>query len=322
MRRIKLVLSLFTFMNLLLAQPETTTNPGPPNPLLCTLACPRLESRTEKKPNRTRHTLGIGEEVKIIIKNLCGATVMWEITGNGVLIPSPNNQNTVSFQALWTPGEIRIIAHLTGLCQDCGGPNLNLEKVFDVIAPNDVYFDNNTYDVNFPQNIFHLKNRVSVGYFCDSYLMPPTVNFYNVRIKEGEAEGKYIGEYFNMPPVKHLANEYVKFTDIVFPGKGTLITIPDRVRLIHNCRNSISPVLYGKLTYVIPNYYENPKGGPSDKDKDVFLCYIEQSGENAGGTENSRYTLRKRNSENSKKVEDRTSLWPGVPSIYDSEICE
>lgn len=36
MRRIKLVISLFTFMNLLLAQPETTTNPGPPNPLLCT----------------------------------------------------------------------------------------------------------------------------------------------------------------------------------------------------------------------------------------------------------------------------------------------
>ena len=281
------------------------------------VACPRLESRTDKAPNRTRLILGIGEEVEVRIKNKCGATVFWEINGVGVLTSDPNDQSKVTFQAHWTPGELRITANLTGLCPDCGGPNSSVELVFQVIAPNGMFFDNNTANTTYPMNIYHLNNRVSAGYHSDSYLLPANVNFYNIRIREGHANGVINGPYFTGVPAPHLDNAYIGMTDVVHPTKGTYVGFADRIRLIHSCRDNINPELPGTISYDIPNYYENPIGPLPD----VWFINTLQRGNNVGGEANSTYIISKANSLNSTRVQNPTSIWPTIPTPFDGIIC-
>lgn len=279
---------------------DNLTNGGSTSGNIPVKACPKLESRTAKAPNQKRLIIGIGEEVEVRIKNKCGATVKWKITGVGTLTSDPNDQNQVSFQAHWNPGEIHITAYLTGLCSDCGGPISSIELVFQVIQPTGIFFDNSATEPHCP-GIYHYKFQPSAGYSADSYLQPATVNFYKVRIREEEAIGLPSGEYFSIPqniPL-HEANILTPCKDLVFPGKGTKVMIADNIYTNFRCRSDRDPNLQGKIEWNIPNLYRDEIGLV-----DIFFGYTLESGENLGGSSNPVFITSKVNSSNSTNLLD------------------
>lgn len=285
------------------------------------VACPRLESRTDKAPNRTRLILGIGEEVEVRIKNKCGATVFWEINGVGVLTSDPNDQSKVTFQAHWTPGELRITANLTGLCPDCGGPNSSVELVFQVIKPTGVFIEKiNTPITN--EIGMHEQYRVSAGFFANTYILPDNVNFYNVTFQEDNCAPSLVeGEYFLSPPVipsiNHIPALEVKASDMVHPNKGTLLPFPDKIEFKWKCRSDKDPALQGTYNYDIIQYFKDETANPNVW-QPIDILY--QYSTNLGGA-NSIYSVSKKSASNNSssfvnfRIDDPTTSFQLDPLL-------
>lgn len=258
-----------------------------------TVSCSKLVSAT-KKPlptNTARTKIGIGEEVLVGILYNCSNFTNWKISGPGVL--SNQTQNFCNFQAQWTPGKIKITAELNG-----GPPGCEfvcprtLELEFEVVAPNDMYFDNSSITPPCPGNP-HLQFWPSAGYFADNYLLPDDVNFYNVLIREKEAPINVSGIYFllGQPFNPHPANAYGRCTSIVVPGKGTKVLDEDHIYMEFYCRQHRDPFLPGTIWYNIDTEYRDLKNN-----MDIKFTTVLQAGENIGFSTNPKFTTSKRNS--------------------------
>lgn len=273
------------------------------NPVIC----PQIESRTFYPPNKTRTTLGIGEEVEIRIKDKCGATVLWEVRGEGKVIGNIHDQEKFFFQATWRPGRVSVYAKLTNLCSECPDDVLRID--FEVIAPSGIYFDDSAQHPYCP-GIHHYQFRPSGGYFADSYLLPDIVNFYNVAIKEGQVAGVATGSYFQNFSISipdHEANTYVPSLETVFRGKGTKIGLPDNIYVEFVCRSIRDPNLQGTIGWDIENFYWN-----ETDQVDVPFTHTLQQGENIGGSSDPKFIISKVNSSNFTHLLDPDRCTTGI----------
>lgn len=280
--------------------------------------CPRLESRTFKLPNRRRTTVGIGEQLEIRIRNLCDATTTWTIKGPGKIETIISNKEC-RIRALWEEGNITIKATLSNMNGDCAACANVLELKIKVIKPTGIFFDNNNIanQDSFPSTIRHRQYRPSGGYFSTNYLMPDSVNFYSLKIKEGYAESDAVGAYFDgIPgPGPHISNDFVGATDYVIKKKGTRIIKPDMIRVSLLCRNERDPVLYGNVVWPIKTYYASKE---TNQIIDSIIVY--QRATNSGGRANAEFLVGKANSGNKTLLEDPDAFWwPSVEAVLAQE---
>lgn len=259
-----------------------------------TKPCPELSSRTFQAPNRERLTIGIGEEVEVRIKNRCGATVRWEIEGQGK--KRGENNRTFTFQAGWTPGKIKVKATLYNLDGDCSSCNRNLVLEFEVVAPNGIYIERIPTPITGEEGI-HEQYRVSCGYLANIYILPDNVNFYNVTFQEGtcmpsRVDGPY---HAGRPLALHVPADPTEATKFVSPGKGTQLKNPDEIYFGFDCRARTNPSLEGVYNYEIDQFYLNKDITAFDDWKRFEILY--QFSSNLGG-ENSIFGVSKKSATN------------------------
>ena len=220
-------------------------------------SCPEIKSATFKAPNHTRTIIGIGEEVRISVKNRCGSTVDWTLTGGGTILAQGSSE--LEFQAGWEASTITLTATLININSECSSCQTSFTIDYDVILPNKIVYERvNTPITN--EVGMHVQNYVSGGYFAAKYILPDNVNFYNCRISEEDClPYQNDGDYHDLPPATpdmyHNASpDKVEMTDQVYPGKGTLCEMNDLIWFIFWCRGQKNPKYSGEYNYQIKQF--------------------------------------------------------------------
>jgi hypothetical protein len=175
--------------------------------------------------DRSRKTIGVGEEVRLSLLPADIGTVTWSIrSGSGQL--SHHMGDSVTFTA-------PAYADTATVTASAGGGECEVE--FEVIEPSGFIFEN--IDVSSdPYSETHwpipTENWLLLKYHADMYLQPDTVNFYRVRLYEG-ASDPYATGYFTlyrhgMQP--HKPNGPHPMEDnVVVAGKGTRCKHSDEI---------------------------------------------------------------------------------------------
>lgn len=123
---------------------------------------------------RSRRLLGVGEEDNISVTPLTG-TVAWRLEGPGAL---SFTSHTAKFEAGDVASEATVFATLTA---SSGQPSATCSVKFTVIPPSDVEM------VRLPgKPEYHEQDRPSAGVCTQVYILPRTVCFYRISIREGE----------------------------------------------------------------------------------------------------------------------------------------
>jgi len=224
------------------------------------VSCPEIKSATFKAPNHTRTTIGIGEEVEVKVRNLCGSTVNWSLTGGGTIMAQ--GPKKLEFQAGYVASTITLTATLTNINSSCSSCQTSFTIVYDVILPNKIVYERvNTPITN--EVGMHVQNYVSGGYFAANYILPDNVNFYKCKIFETDCfPYQNDGDYHDLPPATpdmyHNAAEVpAPMTDQVYPGKGTLCEVNDVIWFQFWCRGQKNPKYSGEYNYQIEQFVQD-----------------------------------------------------------------
>ena len=137
-----------------------------------------------------------------------------------------------------------------------GGGDCSVD--FSVIEPSSFTFENTSLvppELHLPTPT---EDWMHIHYYADMYLCPDTVNFYNVRLYEGESDPFPVG-YFTLyrhGMQKHQSNGPHNMTATVVPGKGTLCVKSDEIMgIVELNHGPIDGFLYWDLLWEfdIPN---------------------------------------------------------------------
>ncbi len=189
-----------------------------------TLALLKIETQTvaTQPADRTRKTVGVGEEVNLTLLPPGLGLITWNIpSGSGCLSHYFSN-GSILFTAPGEASDTTVTASVLG-----GG----CEVEFEIIEPTAFIFENTSLvppELHLP---IPTENWLHIRYYADMYLSPDTVNFYNSRLFEGESD-PYPAGYFTLyrhGMQKHNANGPHPMTSSIVPGKGTLCSSSDMV---------------------------------------------------------------------------------------------
>jgi len=189
-----------------------------------TLALLKIETQTvaTQPADRTRKTVGVGEEVNLTLLPPGLGLITWNIpSGSGCLSHYFSN-GSILFTAPGEASDTTVTASVLG-----GG----CEVEFEIIEPTAFILENTSLvppELHLP---IPTENWLHIRYYADMYLSPDTVNFYNSRLFEGESD-PYPAGYFTLyrhGMQKHNANGPHPMTSSIVPGKGTLCSSSDMV---------------------------------------------------------------------------------------------
>lgn len=154
--------------------------------------------------DRTRKTIGIGEEVRLTVMGNT-TPILWDKT-NGTL--SGASGNVVLLTAPEVPCVLVVTAKFNGAIY---------EVTFNVIQPDTISFQyRSTLSLTLPPSCYGLKIS------SDIYIKPDTVNFYNLLLYESESDVFDVkGGYQCEPLQKHEANGPHPMMRVIVPGLGT-----------------------------------------------------------------------------------------------------
>lgn len=192
---------------------------------------------------QTRTLIGVGEQV-VLTYSAGTATWSYEMypdytggllsptTGKNVLLTAPDTAQTV----VVTAGAATI--------------------VFNVIPPSGIHMD------RLGGGISHTVNRPNMGIQASKFLLPDTVNFYNVQYHELEVPRHATG-IFDCPtdPGHHPNPLPIRMLNVVVPGKGTQANAIDCLYSGYCPDKPLTPWSVGSKTFAIPYEY-NVGGGP------------------------------------------------------------
>jgi hypothetical protein len=197
---------------------------------------PKLTSKTvAPAPGpRTRTTIGVGEEVTLTHSP---GSVAWSTTG-GTLSAAAGKAATLT-----APDTAQTVTVTGG----------TLTLAFTVIAPSGVHMDRYLHT-----KIKHTKDRPDSGIQTQFYLLPDTVNFYNVQFHEVDVGAVCSGVYTPFNGVGHdPAPATLTLSKTVVKGKGTKANAMDEV--YSGDPGTAPPFTPGSIVYSIP--YEYKVGG-------------------------------------------------------------
>ena len=124
----------------------------------------KLTSETELPPNKTRTTIGAGENFTV----KANTEVKWMLLGDvDVISESPTS---IELAAKDTAGSIAVSA-----VSSTGSDRI----VFNIITPTRIHFEKDT--------VMHKQNTLGAGFIACMKLLPENVNFSNIRISELES---------------------------------------------------------------------------------------------------------------------------------------
>lgn len=185
--------------------------------------------------DRNRTTIGVGETVTVTANQ----PVTWEVRGS-LLSKVQKTASSIRFTASDQVGNITITAKTV----DCG---ISQSIQFSVIAPSGIKF--------VKKQELHVQNILDAGFIAHLYLLPDTVNFYNVQIRELDSPAIASGSSYRMNGRKHgnYQNGHSNWmTAISYKEQiGTLMDADDFVyyHLDLYCQKAILP---GTVLYRIP----------------------------------------------------------------------
>ena len=182
-----------------------------------TLALLKIETQTvaTQPADRTRKTVGVGEEVNLTLLPPGLGLITWNIpSGSGCLSHYFSN-GSILFTAPGEASDTTVTASVLG-----GG----CEVEFEIIEPTDVFFENMAVSLHGgapPDQKYYM-----ISYYADVYILPDTVNFYNISVCEGYAQTQTEPGYFrDYPPPAHTSWEdsprQINSMTVV-AGKGTM----------------------------------------------------------------------------------------------------
>ncbi len=198
--------------------------------------------------NRERATIGVAEDVDISVLPSSLGSYTWQITSGGTL--SENSGATTQL----TAGNIAATATVTLKLGSRTLTNIS----YNIITPTGVYFEkSNLYEGDW------VGLYPVVKLFTRIYLLPETVNFSNVRIKEGFDEADREGFFDNIiydSGSDHQAWSYTAPVSNPTAGKGSILLNPNDTSLAFNDEAS-NLLLYsnygngGTFLWQIPYHY-------------------------------------------------------------------
>ena len=176
-------------------------------------ACPTCSITTETvatlPPDRARHRIGVGEEVRCTFSL---GNARWDHTGGGRL--SSDSGTTVTYTAHDTPGSVRVTA--TG--QGC-----TAQVDFQIVAPSSVHLEREG-------EVAHTRGYPDVGMNAFIYIRPDNVSFYNIMTRENDSQAHATGVYSCKDGLSHNPNmDADHCTTTVVEGKGTVSETVDEI---------------------------------------------------------------------------------------------
>lgn len=198
-------------------EPPPSTDPvTPPEPVAPCVTC-EITSETvmTQPPDRARTDIGVGERVRVTFSL---GEADWTLAGDGFL-SSPTGQ-TIVYRA---PSRAQTVT-LTATGGGC-----TATKTFNIIAPNAVRMRR--------RDTLHRLNTVSIGMHTDIFILPDTVNFHAIDIREVDAALAASGVFAPLAGRGHIRNppsgvgSAVSALTTVTPGFGTKIDGIDNIIL-------------------------------------------------------------------------------------------
>ena len=215
------------------------------------LYVPKIVTETvaTSPPDRERKTIGVGEEVNLMLLPAGLGLVSWNIPSGSGQLSHYYSTGSILFTAPGEASDTTVTATFSG--GEC-------EVDFDIIEPSSFTFENTSLvppELHLPTPT---EDWMHIHYYADMYLCPDTVNFYNVRLYEGESDPFPVG-YFTLyrhGMQKHPSNGPHIMTATVVPGKGTLCVKSDEIMgIVELNHGPIDGFLYWDLLWEfdIPN---------------------------------------------------------------------
>lgn len=189
-------------------QPETPPMAEPVPAAPCVTCAITSETVMTQPANRARRDLGVGERVRLTFSL---GEANWTLEGDGQL--SSQTGSTIVYRAPSQAQTVRVTA--TG-----GGCTATIN--FNIIAPIGVRMTR--------RDTLHQQNRPNIGMHTRIYILPDTVNFHRIEIRERDVGAVASGIYACKAGVGHNpgANP-VPATRTVRVGYGTRIDAQDTV---------------------------------------------------------------------------------------------
>lgn len=203
--------------------------------------------------NRRRTIIGVGETVKVTANQI----VEWEIRG-GLLHKEHKTATTLIFTADDQEGSIKVIART-----DCDEENIT----FSVIQPKGLMV--------IRREIIHAQNVLDAGFIANFYLLPNSVNFYRVQVREVDSPAHATGSRINSHGTFHgnYPGGYSPWLDSSYHMKedGNILSGNDLVYsfLAYFCMRNIQQ---GEVHYNIPYEWRLKPNG-----KIYLLTILQQS---------------------------------------------
>jgi hypothetical protein len=148
--------------------------------------------------DRTRRTIGVGEEVNLsLIGSMGSCPITWWMDGDGSL---DVQEDFVKFTA---DDRALTLTIYVGYCAECVLASVQ----FEVIEPTGVLFENYEGPSGVTPLTWPGHDYISLGYGPRVYVQPDTVNFYNIKLYESDAKTQASGRFVIIYPYpNHVAN--------------------------------------------------------------------------------------------------------------------
>ncbi|MDD2734874.1 MAG: hypothetical protein PHF56_13110 [Desulfuromonadaceae bacterium] len=198
------------------AAQQDTPPVAPPGPVAPCVTC-EITSETimTQPPDRTRTSIGVGERVSVTFSL---GDAAWTLAGEGFL-SSPTGQ-TIIYRA---PSQAQTVT-LTATGGGC-----TATKSFTIIAPTSVKMRT--------RDTLHHHDSVTIGLHTDIYILPDTVNFHAIDVREVDVALVSSGVFAPLAGGGHIRNppsgvgSAVAATSTVRSGFGTKIDAVDTILL-------------------------------------------------------------------------------------------
>lgn len=194
-------------------QPGSPQNPGPaPTPTSTPTASITSETYATEPADRTRLTVGVGEQVKLIFS---AGDAHWSISGGkGKVTPTGH---TSFYSASITPATETIVAIDTTT-------KATAMITFTVIAPSGLFFE-----IVPSAKIHHRQHWPDTGFTSNVFLQPETVSFEYIEVRERDSTFQATGYYHWMNGQSHSPSTKPENITSLVPGKGWQLENQDDV---------------------------------------------------------------------------------------------
>jgi hypothetical protein len=214
------------------ARADRLRSEGPQDTSATQALAPSISSETVAVApgTRARTTIGVGEEVKLThstgsVTWATTAGILSASTGAAVTLTAPDTAQTVTVTGGTEALNFTVIAP-TGVRQDPVGPNVK-----------------------------HTQNRPDSGIRTKIFLLPDTVNFYNIQYHEVDVAAVCTGVYSPFNGVSHDPHPAtLTLSTNVVPGKGTEANAVDQI--YSGDPGTPPPFAPGDITFQIPYEYK------------------------------------------------------------------